>query len=79
MDDNLIIPDFLDRKKNGVRSATGKATVYAMPIKPSSWERLEERRKEKARGRIAKMLARKAEREAVAAGKTWDAVRGGWK
>lgn len=78
MDDNLIIPDFLNRKKNGIKPATA-ATVYAMPIKQSSWQRLEERRKAKSRARVAKMLAVKSDRNAAKAGKVWDAERGGWK
>ena len=79
MDDNLEIPDFLNRKTNGLKPERGPAKVFAMAISPSSWERLEERRKEKSRGRVAKMLARKAERAAVAAGKVWDTERGGWR
>lgn len=79
MDDNLVIPDFLNRKTNGVKPQREPATVYAMPVTPSSWEKIEAQRKEKARGRVAKMLAIKRDREAAASGKVWDVVRGGWK
>lgn len=78
MEDNLDFPDFLKRRK-GERRPKGPAKVLAMPVTPSSWARIQEQRKAKSRGRVAKMLAIKADREAAAAGKTWDAVRGGWR
>jgi hypothetical protein len=50
---------------------------------PESWRRLEQQRKAqrkvKARGRVAKMLARKADREAATAGLVWDTMRGAWR
>lgn len=79
-DDFPEIPDFLKRSKNEPRvTYSTPATVYAMPVKPDAWERIKQQKKEKARGRIAKMKARMADKEAIAAGKTWDTVNGGWR
>lgn len=72
------IPDFLKLKK-GDRRPVGKAKVLAMPVTPSAWARIQERKKLKARARIGKMKAVLADRQALKDGKTWDVVRGGWR
>lgn len=83
LEDDLEIPDFLKRHR-GEPKVEWKpaATVFAMSLSPEKWERLEQVRKEqkkaKSRGRVAKMLAVRSDREAAAAGKVWDTNKGKW-
>lgn len=78
-DDLLEIPAFLDRRLNGIKLDRRPIAIRPSPVLPSTWATLEERGKQKARGRIAKMKTRMADRAALDAGKTWDVVRGGWR
>lgn len=73
------IPDFLNRKLNGIKPDTGPLSSAIAARRQSSWDAIRAKKKEKARGRVAKMLAIKSERDASAAGKRWDAINGGWK
>ena len=84
-DDDLEIPDFLKRRK-------GEPAVPWQPLPGSfearvqeqheKWRELEQQRRDekkaKSRGRVARMLAIKADRSAAAAGKTWDFNRSVW-
>lgn len=81
--DLLEIPEFLKRTPGDKPKPAKPAEIVAAPLSDESWKRLEAVRKEqkliKARGRVAKMLARKADKAAAAAGKVWDTKHGGWK
>ena len=83
LEDDLEIPDFLKRSRNDPKPDwKPTATVFAMSLAPEKWERLEairkEQKKTKARGRVGKMLAVRADREAAASGKVWDVNKGKW-
>lgn len=85
-DDDLEIPAFLRRDVNNAPSAQNlpatPPTVYADPIAARQNELRAahaERRRLKSHGRIAKMHAIRADRDAADAGMVWDAIRGGWR
>ena len=84
--DDLDIPAFLKRDKATPAVKDGNnATVPA--VKPNAeeekWRAIEQQRRDhrkaKARGRVAKMMAVKADREALASGKTWNTIKGRWE
>lgn len=83
-DDGLDIPEFL-RRKPGEKPAKLPDPLPPPPadVSQDRWRKIEEQRKErkklKSRGRIAKMKAVMADREAVKAGKTWNATKGIWE
>lgn len=85
--DPLDIPAFLRRDKGENPPPAGggscpTATVSALPMSHETYDRWEavhrEQRKAKSRGRVGRMLAKKADREALAAGKRWDVRTGRW-
>jgi hypothetical protein len=84
MDDSLDIPEFLRRRKGeNPLPAEGGSCPTILPMSDEvKWKLYEAARREhrllKSRGRVGKMLAKKADREASAAGKHWDANKGRW-
>jgi hypothetical protein len=76
----LDIPAFL-RRKRGEKSTPIEVPppAWSNATQASSWAKIDETKKRKARGRIGKMKAKKADQAARKDGKTWDAVHGGWK
>jgi hypothetical protein len=85
MTDDLAIPAFLRISKRD-RARAWRTFKPAAPAVPQAVDKNAERlalfaaqRKEKSRGRVAKMLAKRSDRAAVEAGKVWDTVRGGWR
>jgi hypothetical protein len=83
-DDELDIPEFLRRDKNAPAvKASDNVTVPAVEPEAERWQVMEQQRRDerktKARARVAKMLATKADRDALAAGKTWNTIKGRWE
>lgn len=91
-DDGLSIPDFLLRNPDNslkfpsVVQATPTVVetgnlvdeLPAPPLPPAAGE-FDQIEKKKSYARIRKMKAKKESRDALAAGKVWDPVHGGWK
>lgn len=83
-DDDLDIPAFLKREKtNPIRDNNTTVPAVKHTAEQEKWRIMEQqrrdRRKTKTSARIAKMKAVKADRDAVAAGKTWNADKGQWE
>jgi hypothetical protein len=85
MQHELDIPDFL-KIPQAERAAAWRAWTHrpstVLGLDTTTAERLalfRARKKEKSRGRVAKMLAVKSDRSALQAGLTWDVKRGGWR
>jgi len=84
MDDELDIPAFLKRDKNDpALKASNNTTVPAVQPGQEQWQVMEQQRrnrlKAKTDARIAKMKAIKADRDALASGKTWNTIKGRWE
>lgn len=79
-DDDLTIPEFLRRLPCARSQHDPLPPAAAQPEEQrSAWVRIDERKRQKSRGRVAKMKAKMADREAMRAGKVWDTVTGRWR
>jgi hypothetical protein len=81
-DDDLELPEFLRRHKGEVRAPWRPLPTAVQEQEQEKWRATEDERlaakKVKARGRVAKMLARQRDRKAFADGLTWDTKHGRW-
>ena len=84
MCDDLEIPDFLKRDKGDTApKGDDNATVPAVDPEKDKWRAMEKQRsdsrKARSRARVARMMAVKADREALASGKRWNTIKGRWE
>jgi len=83
--DDLELPAFLKRDKNtpAVKAKDNEPTSCDLPPEMEKWRIMEQQRRDhrkaKARARVAKMMAIKADRDALASGKTWNTIKGRWE
>jgi hypothetical protein len=76
----LDIPKFLQRKRGEApQSYTSPPSSWSNATTASSWQVIDEQKKRKSRGRVARMKQKLADRAARDSGKTWDANKGLWR